>query len=47
MSHDVGQASKPYANPLGILIGLVILWAVASGLMYAAFLFWHLGGDAG
>ncbi len=34
MSHETEHASKPFANPLGIMAGLVVLWVVAGGLVW-------------
>jgi hypothetical protein len=47
MSEETGHSQKPYANPLGIVMGLLILWAVSGGLVWLAFKVFHVGVEPG
>ena len=44
--HGSHHESKPYANPLGILAGLLILWVASAGLVWLAFKLFSVGGEA-
>ena len=43
MSEEAGHSPKPFANPIGILVGLLILWAAAGGLVWLAFKVFGVG----
>jgi len=46
MSHETGHGYKPFANPLGIFVGLLILWAVSGGLVWVLIKAFSGGGEA-
>ncbi len=47
MSHETEHASKPFANPLGIMAGLVVLWVVAGGLVWLLLKVFLPSGEGG
>ena len=47
MSHETEHASKPYAHPLGIAAGLVVLWVAAGGLVWMVLKLFLPGAEGG